>query len=135
MSSLVELKKEIEEVEAQVIQVANQVFEARKELEFEEKVLLNAQNHLKKLRFALDVLEGNHLPEPAGHMTESTSPPPSASLPDRPVSAPTIPRVPEGPICSACGKGVMRQMYRRVPSGVTVSMMQCDDSACNNETY
>lgn len=129
MGSLVELKKEIEEVQSELLGLANEVFEYQEILERKTDTLELGQNHLRKLKFALSVLEGENLPRDLG---ESPQPPPSAE----PVKGPSVPRpVDLAPLCEGCGKGRMRPAVTRAPSGVYINMLRCDDGACNNEVY
>lgn len=130
MGSLVELKKEIEESEEALVKVANVVFDLEQELEFENRVLVQCQTHLKKLKFALSVLEGESLPEPKADGLV-TSPPSTGPTPPQ---APTR-TIDLSPVCDGCGKGRMRPAVTRAPSGVYINMLRCDDGACNNEVY
>lgn len=124
MSSLVSLKKDIDEIEKDLY------LEVEKQLNFEEQLenqivrVVALTKHLKKLKRALDILEGNDLPEP----TEAKTPPPSEKpLPAAPTKPADI-----GPRCSACGAKMYPQVTR-APSGVLIQHLRCDD--CGNEAY
>jgi hypothetical protein len=103
-------------------------------------------NELAQLEAALAILDpslrgaGRSLSMPA-----ERSAPPSAPLqseiPERtaepaplPIPEPVRAVKPRGPVCGACGAG-MYPTYRTMPSGATVQLLKCNDSACGNETY
>jgi hypothetical protein len=128
MGSLVELKKDLEQIDGELTGEVFVLVELESRVSDQLKKVELLKKHKDKLQRALDILEDRVT------LPVQEPPPPSEVEPVKPVPAAPIKKQ-EGPACQACGKGVMRPAYKRVPSGITVSMMMCDDSGCNNEVY
>jgi hypothetical protein len=86
------------------------------------------EKKIRTLKHARDILNDPELSLPEPQVEQSKAAP-------APLPVPKAPTPPRGLPCSACGKGEMLPGIKRVPSGVYVNMMQCSDSACNNEVY
>lgn len=129
MSSLVSLKKDIESFEDELISSISEQEEALLVLQLAEKKVNVLTDQVKRLKKALAIVEGTEvMREPA---TEAPAPLPGPTVVATPAP---IPKPPTSmyPPCGACG-GKMFATYKTVPSGITVSLLMCDD--CNNENY
>lgn len=128
MSSLVSLKKDIADSSEELVREAEILVNYEDTLNIQYIKVHILKDHISRLTRALNIIEGNETITQAEVKSDIREIPAPAPLP---VPAPA----PRGIPCSACGKGSMRPAVKRVPSGVYVNMMQCDDGACNNETY
>lgn len=128
MSSLVSLKKDIESFEAELISA---IFDSEGWQELLDKSndkVRVLQDQVRRLKKALAIIEGTEvMREPA---TEAPAPLPGPTVVDTP--APIPKPADKRPGCGACG-GKMFPTYKTVPSGITVSLLMCED--CNNENY
>lgn len=131
MSSLSELKREVEEVTDLLAGKAGVQAGLEAQLEEARDDVQVVSKHLSKLKRALDILEGN---APAtviqvSPATESAPVAPAAVSPTAPV-APSRPRVIKGPSCSACNEE-MFYVSKTMRSGALRQCYVCP--SCNNE--
>lgn len=130
MSSLVSLKVDIQSFEDELVHAASEQIEAESLLNEASNKVRVLKDQVSRLKRALSIVEGTEVmrDEP---VQSSVEPAPSAPLPEVPARPAPKPAY-TGPKCGACG-GKMFQTYKTVPSGITVSLLMCED--CNNENY
>jgi hypothetical protein len=125
---------DIESVETELYEEVTKQVNLEAQLGDQVKKVQILKDHKNKLSRALDILEGREPVKSEPRVASDGSPvsmPPSS---EKPAEAPAIKPPYTGPICGACGAR-MYETYRTVPSGITVRLLKCEDSACNNEQY
>lgn len=135
MGSLVELKKELEQVDEDLAEQVSRLVDYEDDVSRARKGVEVLQKHKNKLTRAIDILEDrvqvvedkprDSSPQDQQH---KPSPPEVPSLPE-----PTVLR-PPGRACSACGDKMYRAA-RTMQGGITVDYWQCGNRGCNNEQY
>lgn len=121
MSSILELKKELENIDQELANSIQIELELESQLKGAKDNTTILNDRYSRLRQAIDIIDGT-----ADMVVSRPSP---VSKPQIPLPVPPVRR---GPICSACGDDMIR-MSKTTRSGVYVEYLQCTD--CSNEVY